>query len=167
MEQIGTFKYFYNLTINLWILVESQTKSIILILDLDLIWICRGYYRCSTVKGCPARKHVERSRDDPTMLLVTYDGDHRHPQSTVTDITASLLSHKTRNWDINLSTHWAVTLFLEDTGDSRVVSVYYTSKVKTSLGVHEAIGFGKVKAKYTHVLISWNGTELWAGRVSM
>ncbi|XP_022134623.1 probable WRKY transcription factor 11 [Momordica charantia] len=43
----------------------------------------RGYYRCSTVKGCPARKHVERSRDDPAMLLVTYDGDHRHPQATV------------------------------------------------------------------------------------
>lgn len=30
----------------------------------------RGYYRCSSSKGCPARKQVERSRVDPTMLVV-------------------------------------------------------------------------------------------------
>ncbi|KAI4319735.1 hypothetical protein MLD38_033299 [Melastoma candidum] len=39
----------------------------------------RGYYRCSSSKGCPARKQVERSRSDPTMLLVTYSSDHNHP----------------------------------------------------------------------------------------
>lgn len=38
----------------------------------------RGYYRCSSSKGCPARKQVERSRVDPTMLVVTYAGDHNH-----------------------------------------------------------------------------------------
>ncbi|KAG1367767.1 putative WRKY transcription factor 65 [Cocos nucifera] len=39
----------------------------------------RGYYRCSSTKGCPARKQVERSRVDPTMLVVTYSFDHNHP----------------------------------------------------------------------------------------
>ncbi|PKA56849.1 putative WRKY transcription factor 65 [Apostasia shenzhenica] len=38
----------------------------------------RGYYRCSSSKGCPARKQVERSRADPTMLIVTYSSDHNH-----------------------------------------------------------------------------------------
>ncbi|CAL0327259.1 unnamed protein product [Lupinus luteus] len=38
----------------------------------------RGYYKCSTVRGCPARKHVERATDDPAMLIVTYEGEHRH-----------------------------------------------------------------------------------------
>ncbi|CAK8568747.1 unnamed protein product [Lathyrus sativus] len=38
----------------------------------------RGYYRCSTVKECPARKKVERAMDDPTMLIVTYEEEHRH-----------------------------------------------------------------------------------------
>ncbi|KAL3739857.1 hypothetical protein ACJRO7_021173 [Eucalyptus globulus] len=39
----------------------------------------RGYYRCSSSKGCPARKQVERSREDPTMLLITYSCEHNHP----------------------------------------------------------------------------------------
>ena len=38
----------------------------------------RGYYKCSSVRGCPARKHVERCVDDPAMLIVTYEGDHNH-----------------------------------------------------------------------------------------
>ncbi|XP_071715052.1 probable WRKY transcription factor 65 isoform X2 [Rutidosis leptorrhynchoides] len=38
----------------------------------------RGYYRCSSSKGCPARKQVERSRTDPTMVMVTYSCEHNH-----------------------------------------------------------------------------------------
>lgn len=40
----------------------------------------RGYYRCSSKKDCPARKHVERCRSDPAMLLVTYENEHNHAQ---------------------------------------------------------------------------------------
>lgn len=44
----------------------------------------RGYYRCSSSKGCPARKQVERSCLDPTKLLVTYSCEHNHPIPTTT-----------------------------------------------------------------------------------
>ncbi|GMH12634.1 hypothetical protein Nepgr_014475 [Nepenthes gracilis] len=42
----------------------------------------RGYYRCSSSKGCPARKQVERSRVDPSMLIITYASEHNHPFPT-------------------------------------------------------------------------------------
>ncbi|XP_057799230.1 probable WRKY transcription factor 17 [Salvia miltiorrhiza] len=49
----------------------------------------RGYYKCSTVRGCPARKHVERATDDPSMLMVTYEGEHRHTQGAMQEISAA------------------------------------------------------------------------------
>lgn len=42
----------------------------------------RGYYRCSSSKGCPARKQVERSRTDPSMFIITFTSDHNHPAPT-------------------------------------------------------------------------------------
>ncbi|CAN8273313.1 unnamed protein product [Cochlearia groenlandica] len=49
----------------------------------------RGYYRCSIFKECSARKHVERALDDPTMLIVTYEGEHRHNLSATQENIAS------------------------------------------------------------------------------
>ncbi|KAH9314732.1 hypothetical protein KI387_023359 [Taxus chinensis] len=39
----------------------------------------RSYYRCSSCKGCPAKKQVERSQTEPSILIVTYTSDHNHP----------------------------------------------------------------------------------------
>ncbi|MED6108100.1 WRKY Transcription Factor [Stylosanthes scabra] len=50
----------------------------------------RGYYKCSSVRGCPARKHVERALDDPSMLVVTYEGEHNH-SLTAADATNLIL----------------------------------------------------------------------------
>ncbi|XP_009804436.1 probable WRKY transcription factor 15 isoform X1 [Nicotiana sylvestris] len=49
----------------------------------------RAYYKCSSVRGCPARKHVERALDEPTMLIVTYEGEHNHSLSVAE--TSSLI----------------------------------------------------------------------------
>ncbi|KAK4803674.1 hypothetical protein SAY86_003491 [Trapa natans] len=51
----------------------------------------RGYYKCSSVRGCPARKHVERALEDPTMLLVTYEGEHNHSLSAAESKSAFVL----------------------------------------------------------------------------
>lgn len=66
-----------------------------LIEDLTVVscfYLFRGYYKCSTFRGCPARKHVERALDDPAMLIVTYEGEHRHHQSAMQEnISPSLV----------------------------------------------------------------------------
>ncbi|KAF8413238.1 hypothetical protein HHK36_001214 [Tetracentron sinense] len=42
----------------------------------------RGYYRCSSSKGCLARKQVERSHSDPAMFIITYTAEHNHAVPT-------------------------------------------------------------------------------------
>ncbi|GMH29585.1 hypothetical protein Nepgr_031428 [Nepenthes gracilis] len=43
----------------------------------------RNYYRCSSSKGCMAKKQVERNQTDPNFFMVTYTGDHCHPRPIV------------------------------------------------------------------------------------
>ncbi|XP_074576123.1 putative WRKY transcription factor 35 [Curcuma longa] len=58
----------------------------------------RGYYRCSSSKGCSARKQVERSRTDPNMLVITYTSEHNHPWPTHRNVFAgSTRCHTPKN----------------------------------------------------------------------
>nr|QRX38899.1 transcription factor WRKY2 [Lilium regale] len=59
----------------------------------------RGYYRCSSSKGCSARKQVERSRTDPNMLVITYTSEHNHPWPTQRNALAGSTrsSHPAKN----------------------------------------------------------------------
>ncbi|KAK2437616.1 WRKY transcription factor [Trifolium repens] len=41
----------------------------------------RSYYRCTTQK-CTVKKRVERSYEDPTTVITTYEGQHNHPVPT-------------------------------------------------------------------------------------
>lgn len=39
--------------------------------------ICRSYYRCTNSK-CTVKKRVERSSNDPSVVITTYEGQHCH-----------------------------------------------------------------------------------------
>nr|XP_016492941.1 PREDICTED: WRKY transcription factor 22-like [Nicotiana tabacum] len=53
----------------------------------------RGYYKCSTSKGCLARKQVERNRSDPNMFIITYTAEHNHPMLTHRNSLAGISRH--------------------------------------------------------------------------
>ncbi|KAF2932321.1 WRKY transcription factor 22-like [Oryza sativa Japonica Group] len=42
----------------------------------------RGYYKCSSLKACMARKMVERSPEKPGVLVITYIAEHCHAVPT-------------------------------------------------------------------------------------
>lgn len=73
----------------------------------------RAYYRCSSCKGCPARKQVERSRVDPTMLIITYSSDHNHAWP-VSKTTTRLSLKKTEPAPVEPDEKFAGHLVLDD-----------------------------------------------------
>lgn len=54
----------------------------------------RSYYRCSSSKGCLARKQVEQSCTDPGMFIINYSGEHNHSQPTRRSSLAGTNRHK-------------------------------------------------------------------------
>lgn len=54
----------------------------------------RSYYRCSSSKGCLARKQVERSQTDPQMFVITYTAEHCHGHPTRKSSLAGTTRHK-------------------------------------------------------------------------
>ncbi|KAK1281660.1 WRKY transcription factor 22 [Acorus calamus] len=64
----------------------------------------RGYYRCSSSKGCLARKQVERCRSDPSMFVITYTAEHNHPLPTHRNSLAGSTRHKLPQHPISQAT---------------------------------------------------------------
>ncbi|KAL9167887.1 hypothetical protein ABFS82_05G126800 [Erythranthe guttata] len=43
----------------------------------------RAYFKCSFSPNCPVKKKVQRSCDDPSLLVATYEGQHHHHHANV------------------------------------------------------------------------------------
>ncbi|KAL7122932.1 hypothetical protein ACP275_01G075200 [Erythranthe tilingii] len=54
----------------------------------------RSYYRCSSSKGCLARKQVEESCTDPGKFIITYTAEHSHSQPTRRNSLAGTVRQK-------------------------------------------------------------------------
>ncbi|KAG6388277.1 hypothetical protein SASPL_153479 [Salvia splendens] len=54
----------------------------------------RSYYRCSSSKGCLARKQVEQSCTEAGMFIITYTAEHSHSQPTRRNSLAGTVRQK-------------------------------------------------------------------------
>jgi hypothetical protein len=84
---------------------QSFLTGTLIILSFSCVFsfLGRGYYKCSSMRNCPARKHVERSLDDSSMLIVTYEGEHSHPRSSTTPPS---ISTALNNYAVITTTAW-------------------------------------------------------------
>ncbi|XP_039052272.1 probable WRKY transcription factor 40 isoform X2 [Hibiscus syriacus] len=46
----------------------------------------RAYFKCSFAPSCPVKKKVQRSAEDPSILVATYQGEHNHAQAALSSL---------------------------------------------------------------------------------
>ncbi|KAL5551847.1 hypothetical protein UlMin_002023 [Ulmus minor] len=106
----------------------------------------RSYYRCSSSKGCSARKQVERSPSNPEIFIISYTAEHSHAQPT----RRNSLAGSTRNKSPTSKTR-----------DQAAVS-----STSSSASLPSLITSTSVKMEEEHVLLSdelFPSSEDWEG----
>ncbi|XP_058774067.1 probable WRKY transcription factor 40 [Vicia villosa] len=83
----------------------------------------RAYFKCSFAPSCIVKKKVQRSVDDPSVTVATYEGEHNHPYPSQMEPT----NNRCRN-----QTNSAVTASSGPAAPSTTVTLDWTKKPKCS-----------------------------------
>ncbi|CAN0919734.1 Probable WRKY transcription factor 40 [Linum grandiflorum] len=54
----------------------------------------RAYFKCSFAPSCPVKKKVQRSVEDQSVVVATYEGEHNHPHPAAPDQAATTSSSR-------------------------------------------------------------------------
>jgi hypothetical protein len=57
----------------------------------------RAYFKCSFAPSCTVKKKVQRSVEDPSVVVATYEGEHNHPHPSQMESTSSGTNNRCRN----------------------------------------------------------------------
>ncbi|XP_058083255.1 probable WRKY transcription factor 48 isoform X2 [Magnolia sinica] len=68
----------------------------------------QSYYRCTTAM-CGVKKRVERSSDDPTIVVTTYEGKHSHPSPLVTRESPAGITSNSRGFATSFTPPMQIT----------------------------------------------------------
>ncbi|CAN1190748.1 Probable WRKY transcription factor 40 [Linum perenne] len=49
----------------------------------------RAYFKCSFAPSCPVKKKVQRSVEDQSVVVATYEGEHNHPSAAAPEATST------------------------------------------------------------------------------
>ncbi|ESQ54995.1 hypothetical protein EUTSA_v10025799mg [Eutrema salsugineum] len=105
----------------------------------------RSYYRCSSSKGCLARKQVERNPQNPEKFTITYTNDHNHELPTRRNSLAGSTRAKSSQPKPSLTKKSGKQVVSSPTTNPMITSVDESSVAVQDTGVAEMSTYQKVR----------------------